>query len=379
MTERREEISDGEEGMSRPLQVPLEIEVVRQVARAIAARCSYGRRRASVHCEQTLARIDDFLEPLVTDVHSRRESALVDDEFASEGERLVAQSFRSGVLEALRQGASISSTLNTWNVSALMRRAELWLEDSRGGGRLGVPRSKWRTVSSATCCSSPSSARPRCFPSSARVTPSRRTKSATRRLPARWRESGNFLIPTLLGHPYRDKPPVLSAAIAILFRSNGEPSIGLARLPCAVAAVAGAILLYGLGCTLTERRAALLAALGVLGVQGYQDMARTARPDMIFTLAILTAALASIRALEPSRTRRAALGFAVAGAACTVASLLKGPLAWAFCALFPYLAWLRATGLRFPASATGSPSRSASQPRLPSGWFRCCAWTGAST
>jgi len=161
-------------------------------------------------------------------------------------------------------------------------------------------------------------------------------------------QSGNFLIPTLLGHPYRDKPPVLSAAIAILFRSNGEPSIALARLPCALAAVAGAILLYGLGCTLTERRAALLAALGVLGVQGYQDMARTARPDMIFTLAILTAALASIRALEPSRTRRAALGFAVAGAACTVASLLKGPLAWAFCALFPYLAWLRATGLRFP-------------------------------
>ena len=56
-------------------------------------------------------------------------------------------------------------------------------------------------------------------------------------------QSGNFLIPTLLGHPYRDKPPVLSAAIAILFRSNGEPSIALARLPCAVAAVAGAILL----------------------------------------------------------------------------------------------------------------------------------------
>jgi hypothetical protein len=60
-----------------------------------------------VHCEQALARIDDFLEPLVTDMHSRRESALVDDEFASEGEQLVAQSFRSAVLEALRQGASL--------------------------------------------------------------------------------------------------------------------------------------------------------------------------------------------------------------------------------------------------------------------------------
>jgi 4-amino-4-deoxy-L-arabinose transferase-like glycosyltransferase len=162
-------------------------------------------------------------------------------------------------------------------------------------------------------------------------------------------ESGNYLIPTLLGHPYRDKPPVLSAAIALLFRWHGEPSIGLARLPSAVAAVVGALLLYGLGCTLAEPRSALLAALGVLGVQGYQYMARTARPDMIFALAILTAALGSIRALEPGCARRGT-GFAVAGAACAVASLLKGPLAWAFCALFPYLAWLRAPGLRRPGA-----------------------------
>jgi 4-amino-4-deoxy-L-arabinose transferase-like glycosyltransferase len=163
-------------------------------------------------------------------------------------------------------------------------------------------------------------------------------------------ESGNFLIPTLLGHPYRDKPPVLAVAIALLFRWHGEPSIGLARLPCAVAGIAGALLLYGLGCALAERRSALLAALGVLGVQGYQDMARTARPDMVFTLAILTAALASIHALEPDRARGAGAGFALAGAACAVASLLEGPLAWAFCALFPCLAWLRAPGFRCPGA-----------------------------
>jgi 4-amino-4-deoxy-L-arabinose transferase-like glycosyltransferase len=163
-------------------------------------------------------------------------------------------------------------------------------------------------------------------------------------------ESGNYFIPTLLGQPYRDKPPVLSAAIALLFRWHGEPSIGLARLPCAVAAIVGALLLYGLGCTLAEPRSALLAALGVLGVQGYQNMARTARPDMIFTLAILTAALGSIRALEPGRSRRGATGFALAGAACAVASLLKGPLAWAFCALFPYLAWFRAPGFQRPGA-----------------------------
>jgi 4-amino-4-deoxy-L-arabinose transferase-like glycosyltransferase len=157
-------------------------------------------------------------------------------------------------------------------------------------------------------------------------------------------ESGNFLIPTLLGRPYRDKPPVLSAAIALLFHWNGGPSVALARLPSAVAGIAGAIILYFLGRTLADRRTALLAALGLLGVQGYQDMARTARPDMIFSLAILAAALASIHALGRPRDRRPEIGFGIAGAACSVASLLKGPLAWGFCVTFPYLAWLCTTG-----------------------------------
>ena len=148
--------------------------------------------------------------------------------------------------------------------------------------------------------------------------------------------SGDFLIPTLLGRPYQDKLPLMSGAVAVLYRAAGEPSIMLARLPSAIAAIAGAVLLYGIGCALSGRQAARFAAIGLLGVQGYQDVARTARPDMLFVTATLLACWASTRALAG----RDKGGFALAGAACAAASALKGPLAGVFCGLFPYAAWL---------------------------------------
>jgi 4-amino-4-deoxy-L-arabinose transferase-like glycosyltransferase len=157
--------------------------------------------------------------------------------------------------------------------------------------------------------------------------------------------SGDFLIPTLLGRPYQDKLPLMSSTVALLYRAAGEPSIALARLPSALAGIAGAILLYGIGCTLAGRHAALLAAIGVLVLQGYQDVARTARPDMLFVAAILLACCTSIRALSSNAKLG---GFAIAGAACAAASALKGPLAWVFCALFPYAAWLYGESVRRP-------------------------------
>jgi 4-amino-4-deoxy-L-arabinose transferase-like glycosyltransferase len=148
--------------------------------------------------------------------------------------------------------------------------------------------------------------------------------------------SGDFLIPTLLGQPYRDKLPLTSAAIALLFRSAPEPSMALARLPSAIAAIVGAIALYGVGLALTEPHAARLAALGVLGVSGYHHLARTARPDMVFTASMTIACLALVRALGESRRRGGWL--ALAGSACAAGSFLKGPQAWLFCGVFAAIA-----------------------------------------
>jgi 4-amino-4-deoxy-L-arabinose transferase-like glycosyltransferase len=160
--------------------------------------------------------------------------------------------------------------------------------------------------------------------------------------------SGDFLIPTLLGRPYQDKLPLMSSAVALLYGAAGGPSMALARLPSALAGIVGAMLLYGIGCTLAGRRAAWLAAIGLLGLQGYQDVARTARPDMLFVAAILLACWTSTRALAGNAKSG---GFAIAGAACAAASALKGPLAWVFCTLFPYTAWLYGDAMRRPRAS----------------------------
>jgi 4-amino-4-deoxy-L-arabinose transferase-like glycosyltransferase len=160
--------------------------------------------------------------------------------------------------------------------------------------------------------------------------------------------SGDFLIPTLLGEPYRDKPPVLSALAATLYRLAGEPSIALARAPSAAAGIAATLVLYLIGCALADRRTALWGALGALGVQGVQQMARSARPDMIFTLALLVSCLGSVSALPHRESRLRVRGFALAGAAAAVATLVKGPLAWALCVLFPYVVAAQRIDFRAP-------------------------------
>lgn len=145
-------------------------------------------------------------------------------------------------------------------------------------------------------------------------------------------ERGDFLIPRLLGAPYRDKPPLFDGAAAALYVAAGGPSIGLARLPSAVAAALGAWAVYALGASFGGPWVGRWAALAVLGTQGYARLARTARPDMVFTAAVMLCALGIVRAEEsPGAARR--LGWiATAGAACGVASLVKGPLPWLFAA-----------------------------------------------
>jgi 4-amino-4-deoxy-L-arabinose transferase-like glycosyltransferase len=61
--------------------------------------------------------------------------------------------------------------------------------------------------------------------------------------------------------------------------------------------------------------------------------------------AILLACCTSTRTIAGNAN---GIGFAIAGAACAAASALKGPLAWVFCALFPYAAWLYGDAMRRP-------------------------------
>src|SRR3989337_2415378 len=87
-------------------------------------------------------------------------------------------------------------------------------------------------------------------------------------------ESGDYLVPKLLGKPYYDKPPVMHAAAAVLTRIVGEPSMTIVRMPSAVAGILGVLATYGVGLLLLDRCTALVGAFALLGMPGYSLMAR---------------------------------------------------------------------------------------------------------
>ncbi|MBI5396061.1 MAG: glycosyltransferase family 39 protein [Verrucomicrobia bacterium] len=159
--------------------------------------------------------------------------------------------------------------------------------------------------------------------------------------------SGDFVVPTVLGREYPDKPPVMHAAVAMIYKIAGRHSMGLARLPSVVAAILGAMALYGIGLALDGRRTGLVAAFGLLGVAGYAHMARVARPDMIYTAAILVSCFGFVRGLR-RLPRRQPLWIALAGFGCAVATVSKGPLGLIFPLMFAGLAPVRRLDLRWP-------------------------------
>jgi 4-amino-4-deoxy-L-arabinose transferase-like glycosyltransferase len=159
--------------------------------------------------------------------------------------------------------------------------------------------------------------------------------------------SGTVLVPTLLGREYVDKPPVMHAVIAGLYRLAGGPSLALARLPSIAAGVAGAVALYGIGVVLAGREAALLAAIALPATLEYHRMARVTRPDMIFVAAILGACFAVAGALRSAPGRRRSR-LAIAGMLSGLATITKGPLGAVVPVAFGLLAPVRRLDLARP-------------------------------
>ena len=147
-------------------------------------------------------------------------------------------------------------------------------------------------------------------------------------------ESGELLVPTLFGREYAAKPPVMHAMIVGLYHLAGGPSLALARLPSVLAAVAGALALYGLGCVLSGRLTALFAAFALLATFEYRHMARVARPDMVFTAAILGSCFAVALALRAGARDGRGLRLLAAGSLAGLATITKGPLGAGIPALF---------------------------------------------
>lgn len=145
---------------------------------------------------------------------------------------------------------------------------------------------------------------------------------------------GEYLVPYLLGQQYIYKPPVMHIPMIALYKLAGGPSMFLARLVSVLAGIAGCIALYVFARYFYERRTALLASLMLLGSVGEIRIMRTARPDMCFSAAIMTACALVVWGMSKKGFGRRALPLFLAGAAFGVANLSKGPYGL-FYGLFP--------------------------------------------
>lgn len=161
-------------------------------------------------------------------------------------------------------------------------------------------------------------------------------------------ESGDYLVPKLLGKTYYDKPPVMHAAAAVLTRIVGEPSMILVRMPSAVAGILGVLATYGVGLLLLDRKTALVGTFALLGMPGYSLMARQARPDMILCFSVIVSCLFLCLGMRKYRCIPRMLYFTLAGLLAGLGVVTKGPFGVLFPIFFAIIVPFRRQDLKRP-------------------------------
>src|SRR3972149_4317624 len=161
-------------------------------------------------------------------------------------------------------------------------------------------------------------------------------------------ESGDYLVPKLLGKTYYDKPPVMHVAAAVLTRIVGEPSITLVRMPSAWSRIILLLATYGVGLLLLDRGTALVGAFALLGMPGYSLMARQARPDMILCFSVIVSCLFLCLGMRKYRCIPRMLYFTLAGLLAGLGIVTKGPFGVLFPIFFAVLVPFRRQDLKRP-------------------------------
>ncbi len=144
--------------------------------------------------------------------------------------------------------------------------------------------------------------------------------------------TGDWITPRLWGHPWFQKPILYYWSAAASFHLFGA-SERTARLPNALAALAGALLLGWAARRLYGTRAALLALVLFPTSIGLFAFAHAATPDMQLSISVgaaMVAALLALRWPEPNRQYprgRQRLWLALVGLFLGFGTLAKGPVA----------------------------------------------------
>ena len=172
-------------------------------------------------------------------------------------------------------------------------------------------------------------------------------------------DSGNLIVPTSLGQPYLDKPPLLYWLTAASYGLFGT-SINSARLIPLLAAMFTVFTTFWLGAAVVGRRSAWLGAVLLLTCAGFLLSGRFLFMDTLLSLFTTITVLAGYAACRGPVVRKSY--WVIAAIACGLGLLTKGPVAVVLC-VPPLLAsrWL-------------TVGKRTDQPRL--GWSAWCAFAG---
>lgn len=121
-------------------------------------------------------------------------------------------------------------------------------------------------------------------------------------IPKEMFESGNWVVPTLQGEPYLDKPPLMYWLVALSYSLFGVSEIA-ARLIPALSVHLTILAVYGIGRLSIGERGAFWAALLLALSPGYVSVARLLLLDGLLTFCITMSVLSAYEAVRTGKLR----------------------------------------------------------------------------
>ena len=159
-------------------------------------------------------------------------------------------------------------------------------------------------------------------------------------IPKEMVDSGNWIVPTLQGEPYLDKPPLMYWLVSLSYKAFGI-SEASARLVPALAVHLTILMIFLVGRRSIGERGAFWAAMLLSVAPGFLGVARLLLLDGLLTFCVTSSVLCGFEAV---RTGKLKLGWWIAAAIFSgLGFLTKGPISELL--LFPPLiawGWLRA-------------------------------------
>jgi 4-amino-4-deoxy-L-arabinose transferase-like glycosyltransferase len=143
-------------------------------------------------------------------------------------------------------------------------------------------------------------------------------------IPAEMLASGDYVVPTLDGEPYLDKPPLLYWVTAGIYHVLGV-SDRSARLAAALAALGTVLAGFWIGRRVVGERAAWLGTLAFASSLGIVGSGRFLTTDPLLVTMVTTSLLAAILGVGGDRYRPG--WWVLSGLACGLGVLTKGPVA----------------------------------------------------